>query len=251
MDPITKHSAAIATCIHACLIFLAFMPRGCSTVPLDESTPPPPPSAESPVPVSAPEPIDDQKKPTVPEPVYAHIIAVPQTTTAPPPLPTLGDGDLPGLPPLGDLITAVKQDHPGLNQAVGNDQTGSTLVNLPEIPSTQDDLIGRLQGQRTSNKELSREQRMLATAQEFLHGRLQSQIENHWPHLLKKVTERRLIIEFRVDEHGKMTLARLVNSSGSLTLDRLIDEWLRDSKLSLPPITPNVTYPFLVVLRHS
>jgi outer membrane biosynthesis protein TonB len=92
---------------------------------------------------------------------------------------------------------------------------------------------------------------MLASAQEFLHGRLQSQVDRNWRHLLAKVREQRLVIEIRVDERGNLTLARLVNSSGSLTLDRLIDEWLKDSKLSLPPITPNIIYPFLITLHRS
>ncbi len=91
---------------------------------------------------------------------------------------------------------------------------------------------------------------MLATAQEFLHGRLQGQIERRWRHLLPQVTNPRLVIEMRVDRRGKPTHAYLVNSSGSLTLDRLIQEWLLSPDVSLPPITPDVVYPFLIIIRR-
>ena len=148
------------------------------------------------------------------------------------------------------MILAVNQDRPGQQQSKGREASGTTLVDLPELPASQDDLIARLRGQRTSNQTLSREQRMLASAQEFLHGRLQTQIQQKWGHLLSKVTEPRLIIECRVNDRGSLIHARLVNSSGSLTLDRLIDEWLIGGKLTLPPITPNITYPFLIVIRN-
>ena len=261
MDPITQRSALIATCIHACLLFLAFAPRGCSTI---EQQAPPPPSSEILEPIKEPPQANKQtttatssdtprksslQSPSSPSPAYASVVAVPKTATATPSLPTLGAGDLPALPPINDMILGVNQDRAGQQQTKGRETSGTTLVDLPALPVSQDDLIARLRGQRTSNQTLSREQRMLASAQEFLHGRLQAQIQQKWGHLLSKVTEHRLIIECRVNDRGSLIHARLVNSSGSLTLDRLIDEWLIGGKLSLPPITPNITYPFLIVIQ--
>jgi outer membrane biosynthesis protein TonB len=68
--------------------------------------------------------------------------------------------------------------------------------------------------------------------------------------LLKNVTEPRLIIELKVDKSSRLTYAQLVNSSGSLALDRLIQEWLLSSEFSLPPIKPDILYPFLIVVRR-
>jgi outer membrane biosynthesis protein TonB len=246
MDTITKKSAIIATSIHGVLLALTFFPGGCSTKPPESALPP----RQTPTPV--PEPINTQKNISKP----SEIIAVPARATDAShaaPLPTLSARDLPSLPPLpalNDVITAVKQDRPAQQQATGEKNIGTAPVDLPVLPAANGDLSARLRGQKTSNKELSREQRMLASAQEFLDGRLQHQIRQHWSHLIAKVTEPRLIIEIRVNERGQLTLAQLVNSSGSLTLDRLIDEWLQKSNLSLPPITANVIYPFLVVINQ-
>jgi hypothetical protein len=47
-----------------------------------------------------------------------------------------------------------------------------------------------------------------------------------------------------------LTYANLVNSSGSLGLDRLIGEWLQSPDVNLPPISPDIVYPFLIVIRR-
>jgi hypothetical protein len=166
------------------------------------------------------------------------------------PLPPLGANDLPPLPDTTRLITSVRQDHAAVESSRGDHGKAGSQVDLPALPASSDDLISRLQRSNTSNESLSREQRMLATAQEFLHGRLQGQIDRRWRHLLKEVTETRLVIEIRVDRRGKLTYAHLVNSSGSLGLDRLIGEWLQSPDVNLPPITPDIVYPFLIVLRR-
>ncbi len=239
MDPLTRRSATLATVIHACLVALAFMPRGCSEIP--DPTPPPvaeqwgdPPQAEE---ISAHAP-------------YGALIAAPLTTSAPEALPTLSAADQPPLPDFGQLVSSVRQDHAGKEVLRGGDKTGIAITDLPTLSANPDDLIAGLQRGAISNETLNREQRMLGTAQEFLHGRLQGQIDRHWRHLLKQVTQPRLIIEVRVDRTGRPTIAHLVNSTGSLTLDRLIEEWLHGPDLNLPPITPDVLYPFLIVIRR-
>lgn len=241
MDPITKRSATLATVIHACLVALAFVPRGCSEIP--DPTPPPPPATAADTP---PPPID----PTNGEPVYGTLIAAPlPAAAANAPLPPLSASDLPPLPDATRLVTAVRQDHAG--DAVSRGDRGeASPVDLPALQPSGDDLIARLQRSGVSNETLTREKRMLATAQEFLHGRLQGQIDRRWHHLMKEVTETRLVIEIRVDRRGRLTYAHLVNSSGSLGLDRLIGEWLQSPDVNLPPITPDIVYPFLIVIRR-
>jgi outer membrane biosynthesis protein TonB len=240
MDTIARRSAALATAIHACLLAVAFMPHGCSQVP-DQR--PPPPAAELPAPAGDATPAA--------APTYGALVAAPlASAAAAPPLPALSADDLPALPDPAQPISAANQDRATGHTARGRGDGERTQIELPALPVHRDDLLGRLDDRRTSNEELNREQRMLATAQEFLHGRLQGQIERSWRHLLKQVTEHRLIIEIRVDRRGRPTLAHLVNSSGSLALDRLVEEWLNRSDFNLPPITPEVVYPFLIVLRR-
>lgn len=243
MDPITRRSATLATVIHACLVALAFMPHGCSEWP-DPTTPPPTPMAS----VSPPPPPPPDAT-THAEPVYGSVVAAPLPAPATEaPLPELGRGDLPPLPDPAKIISAVRQDHAGGEVSRGDRGKNGSPIDLPIIPATQDDLISRLQRPAVSNESLTREQRMLATAQEFLHGRLQGQIDRHWRHLLKQVVEYRLVIELRVDRRGRLTYAHLLNSSGSLALDRLIGEWLQSPDVNLPPITPDIVYPFLITI---
>jgi len=241
MDPITRRSASLATAIHACLVALAFAPRGCSEIP--DPTPPPPPPAQ----VQAPSPPADAAQPQ-----YGMVIAVPSAApSAVAPLPALGPDNLPTLPDLGHIVSAVRQDHAGADTSRGKKSGASSgSPDLPTLSANPDDLIPRLQRSAISNETLTREQRMLGTAQEFLHGRLQGQIDRTWRHLLPQITERRLVIELRVDRRGRLTYTHLVNSSGSLTLDRLISEWLQGGDFNLPPITPDIVYPFLIVIRR-
>jgi hypothetical protein len=241
MDPITRRSASLATAIHACLVVLAFAPRGCSEIP-DPTPPPPPPSQTK----SPPPPTDAN------QPAYGTVVAVPTAApNTPAALPPLGPNDLPALPDLGHLVSAVRQDHAGAEVSRGEKSGArSASPDLPALSANPDDLIPRLQHSAVSNEILTREQRMLGTAQEFLHGRLQGQIDRKWRHLLPQVTEPRLVIELRVDRRGRLTYTHLVNSSGSLTLDRLIGEWLQGGDFNLPPITPDIVYPFLIVIRR-
>lgn len=246
MDFISKRSAILATVIHASLVALAFLPHGCSEVP-EPTAPPLPPSAAQPPPR---EDTRGEIKKTA-EPVYGTLIAAPlSASTTATPLPALGADDLPPLPEVGRVVTAVRQDHAGKDVSRGDQGKGGSPVDLPTLPATPDDLIARLQKAAVSNETLSREQRMLATAQEFLHGRIQGQIERRWRHLLKEVVETRLVVEIRVDSRGRLTYAHLVNSSGSLALDRLIGEWLQSPDVNLPPITPDIVYPFLINIRR-
>jgi outer membrane biosynthesis protein TonB len=240
MDPITRRSAVLATVIHACLVALAFLPRGCSETAMP--TTPPPPDAPAP---TAAVPADDR----VPDQRYGLVVAVPATAAASPALPAL-DGGLPPLPDPGTLIAAVRQDHAGRETSRGDQDGAAAPVALPALPPRQEDLIAGRPRTAVSNETLTREQRMLATAQEFLHGRLQMQIDRHWRHLLPQVTQPRLIIELRVDRRGRPVSTQVITSTGSLTLDRLIDEWLRHPDLVLPPITPDIVYPFLIVIRR-
>ena len=148
------------------------------------------------------------------------------------------------------MIAAVRQDHASKDVSRGDQGKGGSPIELPSLPVNPDDLIARLQKPAVSNETLSREQRMLASAQEFLHGRLQGQIERKWRHLLKDVVETRLVVEIRVDQRGRLTYAHLVNSCGSLALDRLIGEWLQSPDVNLPPITPDIVYPFLITIHR-
>jgi outer membrane biosynthesis protein TonB len=241
MDPLTRRSATLATVIHACLVAVAFMPHGCSETP-EPSTPPPTPTAQVPPPPD---------HPTTAETVYGALVAAPLSAeTRPAPLPALGADHLPPLPEVGRMVSAIRQDHASDEISRGERGKGGSVIDLPSLPANQDDLISRLQQPAISNETLSREQRMLATAQEFLHGRLQGQIERRWRHLLKEVKETRLVVEIRVDRRGRLTYAHLVNSSGSLTLDRLIGEWLQSPDVNLPPITPDIVYPFLITIHR-
>lgn len=243
MDPLTRRSATLATIIHACLVGVAFMPRSCSEIP--DPTPPPKPNTSAHAPHKAPTQPSAKTPPT-----YGTLIPAPLTGAKAPMLPALGGADLPPLPDSGQLISSVRQDHAAQEASRGEGRKGSSFVDLPKLPANPDDLIPRLQQGAVSNETLSREQRMLGTTQEFLHGRLQGQIDRHWRHLLKQVTEPRLIIEVKVDKAGHLTYAQLANSSGSLTLDRLIQEWLLSPDFSLPPIKPDILYPFLIVIRR-
>lgn len=242
MDPITRRSASLATAIHACLVVMAFAPRGCSEIP--DPTPPPPPPAEA---SQLPPPPAEAN-----QPIYGSVVAVPSAApNAPAPLPVLGPDDLPTLPDLGHIVSSVRQDNAGADTSRGEKRgTSSASPDLPALSANPDDLIPRLQHSAVSNEVLTREQRMLGSAQEFLHGRLQGQIDRKWRHLLPHVTEPRLVIELRVDRRGRLTYTHLVNSSGSLTLDRLIGEWLQGGDFNLPPITPDIVYPFLIVIRR-
>ncbi len=241
MDPITRRSATLATVIHACLIAAAFVPRGCSEIP--DPTPPPPLAEQR----AEPQP---PAKAKVDQANYGKLVAAPLSKPVTTTLPTLGADDLPALPDLGQLVSAVRQDHAGKEIQRGSEKSGAAITELPKLSANPDDLIARLQQGSVSNETLTREQRMLGTAQEFLHGRLQGQIDRRWHHLLKQVTQPRLVIELRVDRAGRPTYAHLVNSSGSLTLDRQIEEWLQGPDVNLPPITPDIIYPFLIVIRR-
>ncbi|HEX3132059.1 MAG TPA: hypothetical protein VHX44_00585 [Planctomycetota bacterium] len=241
MDPITRRSASLATAIHACLVALAFAPRGCSEIP--DPTPPPPPAQATTQPQAPSE---------VNQPAYGTVVAVPAAApTSPAALPPLGPNDLPALPDLGHIVSSVRQDHASSDTSRGEKSGArSASPDLPALSANPDDLIPRLQHSAVSNETLTREQRMLGTAQEFLHGRLQGQIDRKWRHLMPQVTEPRLVIELRVDRRGHLTYTHLVNSSGSLTLDRLIGEWLQGGDFNFPPITPDIVYLFLIVIRR-
>ena len=241
MDPIARRSATLATVIHACLVAVAFMPRGCSEIP--DPTPPPA------VAVQRGEPPPPAGK-APPQPSYGRLVAAPLPAPTPSTLPALGASDLPAMPELGQPVSAVRQDHAGAEVQRGSAKTGVAITDLPRLSANPDDLIARLQRGAVSNETLTHDQKMLGSAQEFLHGRLQGEIDRHWRHLLKQVTQPRLVIELSVDRSGRPTAAHLVNSSGSLTLDRLIEEWLHAPDFSLPPITPDVLYPFLIVIRR-
>lgn len=243
MDPLTRRSATLATIIHACLVGIAFMPRGCSEIP--NPTPPPKPQTVA----QAPQPVPAQASAKTSSP-YGALIPAPLTVAKKTALPALDAANLPAMPDLGQLISSVRQDHAAQEVSRGEGRKGSSQVDLPKLPANPDDLIPRLQQGAISNETLTREQRMLSTTQEFLHGRLQNQIDRNWRHLLKQVTEPRLIIEIKVDKAGRLTYAQLANSSGSLTLDRLIQEWLLSPDFSLPPIKPDILYPFLIVIRR-
>jgi hypothetical protein len=238
MDPITRRSATVSTILHALLVGMAFWPRscGCSHVPMA----PPAAVPEAPAAVVAP-----------PQPVVASRLTLAPSAAAEAPLPALdprgGAGS--SLPAdLSQLITPVNQ---GAQDARSTASAGAAEVApaLPTAPAVASDLIAQVRGRAGSGKALARAEAQLATAQEFLHLQVQNQIDRAWRHLLNGVREHRLIVEVRIDRTGQVA-ARLVNRSGSAEFDRVLGDWLRDTRFQFPPLPPDTTYPFLIVIRR-
>lgn len=246
MDTITRRSAYVSTALHASLVALALWPRGCGCSQVQPPRHPEMKAEAAPAPV-APAP----REPGAEHRAAARLVLAPANAPPPsPPLPTLGPGGLPALPidPL-QLITPANTDHPGAADGRGAGGGTAAGAGLPQLPSRGEDLLGQLRSRRTSNEELSREERTLKTAQEFLEGLLNVQVHGRWRHLAGRLTEPRLIIEAMAARDGTVE-AHLLNSSGVQELDQAIEGWLRSPDLRLPAIRPDVRYPFLVVIRR-
>jgi hypothetical protein len=237
MDTITRRSALLSTTLHAGLVALAFFPRGCSTTP----PPPPAPLARAPAALTTPD-----QGPAPPALAASRLVLAPLTLPAPP----LGAaGARPPTPDLTPLITPANSERPGARTVAGAFGTNDNPVKPPAAPARASDLVDQLRAHVTTNLELSREEKLLRTTQEFLEDLLNLQLRGHWRALSARVRQPRLIIEVELAAGGAVQ-AQLVNSSGDQELDRLIEDWLRSPDLRLPPIKPGIRYPFLVVIRR-
>ncbi len=116
-------------------------------------------------------------------------------------------------------------------------------------PSAQATWSTSLRAHATTNLELSREEKLLRTTQEFLEDLLNLQLRGHWRVFSARVRQPRLIIEVELAAGGAVQ-AHLVNPSGDQEFDLAIEDWLRSPDLRLPPIKPGIRYPFLVVIRR-
>lgn len=237
MDLVTRRSATVSTILHALLLGMAFWPRGCgcSHVPMD------PPVATQPPPSAITTP---------PPPPVASRLTLAPSAAADAPLPALGPSAKSSSLPadLSQLITPVNQggDDGRSTASAGKTEVTPTLLTMPSVAG---DLIDQVRGRAGSGKALARAEAQLATAQEFLHLQVQNQIDRAWRPLLNGVREHRLIVEVRIDRAGQVA-ARLVNSSGSMEFDRVLGEWLRTTRFQFPPMPPETTYPFLIVIRR-
>jgi outer membrane biosynthesis protein TonB len=235
MDRITRHSAIISTALHASLVAMAFWPRGCGC----SLIPPAPPQVSPPPPAGRSAP---------PRPPTRLILASP-TRNGDPPLPLLGQRGLPPLPKNdAQVISPAPTDRQGGKRSRGDRGQVAADANLPRLQTRGDDLIGQMQAKRTSNATMTLEEERLHDSQQFLNNQLILQIDRRWRHLLRRVTEWRLIIEVVVDENSDVVSAHLGNSTGSPDLDRVIDDWLRTTRFGFPHIPPGVSFPFLVII---
>jgi hypothetical protein len=111
------------------------------------------------------------------------------------------------------------------------------------------DLIAQLRGHATSNQELSHEEKLLRTTQEFLEDLLNLQVRSAWRSISTRVRQTRLVIEVSLDPSG-VVHAHLLNSSGDAEFDLAVEDWLHSPDLRLPPIKAGIRYPFLVMIRR-
>ncbi len=238
MDPITRRSAMLSTVLHASLVALAFFPRGCSTTPPSS----PPPRADL-VATKQPAPIHSPAE-------ARRLVLAPLTVPAPPPLPGQG-GKLPtaAAPDLTPLITPANSERPGVHTGVGAHGYDAGAVRPPALQARPGDFVDQLRAHVTTNQELSREEKLLRTTQEFLEDLLNLQLRGRLRSLRARVREPHLIIEVELAAAGTVH-AHLLNSSGDQELDLALEDWLRSPDLRLPPIKPGIRYPFLVVIRR-
>ncbi len=243
MATVTRRSVYLSTTLHAALVLVAFAPRGCSPTP--PTTPPPQASAMT------------QPTPPARTPQAAHPAAAPRAgaqvlaplTVPAPPLPPLDRLHQP-LP--GDRavpITAVNTDHPGSTIGAGSQGANATPITPPPSSPHDGDLIAQMRAHAISNLELSHEEKLLRTTQEFLEDLLNIQVQKRWRAISARVRQMRLIIEVSIAPTGEVQ-AHLVNSSGDAEFDLAVEDWLHSPDLRLPPIKPGIRYPFLVVIRR-
>jgi hypothetical protein len=242
MDIITRRSAVLSTTLHAGLVALAFLPRGCST------TPPPPPAAPLSAPAVPATPTAGPATAPTPASPASRLVLAPLTVPAPP-LAAAGARPPAPTPDLTPLITPANSERPGERTGAGALGSHDSPVKPPALPARAGDLVDQLRAHVTSNLALSREEKLLRTTQEFLEDLLNLQLRGRWRAFSARVREPRLIIEVCLDAGGQVQ-AHLVNSSGDQELDLAIDAWLRSPDLRLPPIKPGIRYPFLVVIRR-
>jgi hypothetical protein len=247
MDRITRGSAIASTILHVLLVLAAFSPRGCvrshEEDPTATSTPPPGPP---PTPTTVP--------PARPAQPTRRLVLAPAAARPLPALPPLsgpGARPAPPLPPeLLRPIAPVATDRLGQGTSRGQDGDRSAPVALPQALPGRDDAVAQLRARRTSNAQLSREEKTLADGQEHLEFLLNRAVAQRWRHLLPEVREPRLVIQVVVDPSGRLVEGRLLSGSGSEAFDQVVGDWLRNETLTFPPIRAGVRYPFLVIIHR-
>ncbi|MBA3938980.1 MAG: TonB C-terminal domain-containing protein [Planctomycetes bacterium] len=141
-------------------------------------------------------------------------------------------------------------DRPGPGIASrGQEGDRPAPVALPQALPGRDDAVAQLRARRTSNAQLSREEKTLADGQEHLEFLLNRAVAQRWRHLLPEVREHRLVIQVMVDRSGRLVEGRLLSGSGSEAFDQVVGDWLRNETLTFPPIRAGVRYPFLVIIH--
>jgi len=121
-------------------------------------------------------------------------------------------------------------------------------VALPTITADESPALRALRGGHV-NPAMTHEQKTLATAQEYLEGRLVANYHGRWRSLRTQISNRRLVIWLVTDKRGFVQRGGLFQcSTGSADLDRGIEGLLLEKDFGLPPIAPGVVTYFAVTL---
>ncbi len=247
MDRITRGSAIASTILHVLLVVAAFSPRGCVRSHEEDPT-----ATSEPAPESPPTPITaSTPHPSTPT---RRLVLAPASAAPLPALPPLsGPGARPAPPLPPDLVRPIQPvatDRPGPGAASrGQDGDRPAPVALPQALPGRDDAVAQLRARRTSNAQLSREEKTLADGQEHLEFLLNRAVAQRWRHLLPEVREHRLVIQVMVDRSGRLVEGRLLSGSGSEAFDQVVGDWLRNETLTFPPIHAGLRYPFLIIIH--
>ncbi len=227
-DRITNRAVMAATALHAALVTVALW-----NVASDESAPPPPAETVT---------VD-------PPPAVGELVLAPEAADAGAPivpLPALAAADLPPLP----LIRPGRTDAAPGPTSAADDGLAQALADLPLASAVDDALAHELRGRR-AGPEVDAEEELRRDAGNFLEGRLRATYRARWRKRFdREVTASTLIIDVRVNADRVITAAEIAApGSGVDDLDRLIERWLVQDAVGLPPIPANRLAIFQVRLR--
>jgi outer membrane biosynthesis protein TonB len=237
-DPVLRRSFGASAAVHALALLWLFLPRGCAFAPPPTIPPPsapPPPSATARFTLVRRSP--------------------PPPAVAPPALPPLPPAGGPGAGqtadsgwPSASLIRPLATDHPGgdLEPGAGHGQ-GTAAIALPVLPPSGQPL-GQAAARSPRHPRLDHEQMLLHTAQEFLNGQIALQLAGPWRSWARTAHATQVAIAITADRAGRVRQASLLTSTGVAELDAALRAWLAQADLVVPPIPPDVSYPFLVLL---
>ncbi|HYE04085.1 MAG TPA: hypothetical protein VEL07_01080 [Planctomycetota bacterium] len=228
-DRITTRAALAATALHAALVGVALWHTAS-----DPAMDPPPPA--EPVAVDPP-------------PAAGELVLAPEAADAGAPvvpLPALGSADLPPLP----LIRPGRTDAaPGATSAPG-EGVARALADLPLAAAVDDALAQELRGRR-AGPAVEGEEELRLDAGNHLEFLLKAKYRSTWRKRFDRdVTASSLIIDVRVDANRVITAAEIAApGTGVDELDRLIERWLVEDGVGLPPIPTDRLAIFQVRLR--